>query len=254
MEQVALRCGTRVAYAGGLYSLRNDDSPLPLRTRPRRRFSRKSSSLRARRIFLRGNASDHGCSAGPATAKRPGAVRRVTVTVAREVSESCSFASPTPGTSSLCLLRGYSRAVPGREDPSAVTATFHRALPAVPWSVTALRHAVADFVVGAGIGEPALTGIKLVVSEAVTNVVVHAYVGAERPGEVRVRVCVSDEAVLVMVSDDGCGMVPRLDSPGLGVGLPFIAHTADALDIDHNAGGGTELRMTFRIAVRADRS
>lgn len=135
-----------------------------------------------------------------------------------------------------------------------MTASFRRSLPAVPSSVTALRHAVADFVVAAGVGEPVLTGVKLAVSEAVTNVVVHAYVGAEQPGEVRVRATVSDEEVVVMVADDGCGMVPRLDSPGLGVGLPFIAHTADTLDIDHNADGGTKLRMTFRVAVGADRS
>jgi serine/threonine-protein kinase RsbW/stage II sporulation protein AB (anti-sigma F factor) len=141
-----------------------------------------------------------------------------------------------------------------REDQPAVTASLRRSLPAVPASVTALRHAVADFVVESGIGEPVLTAVKLAVSEAVTNSVVHAYVDAQQPGEVRVRACVHDHEVLVTVSDDGCGMVPRLDSPGLGVGLPFIAHTADTLDIAHNAGGGTELRMTFRIAVAADGS
>ena len=70
----------------------------------------------------------------------------------------------------------------------------------------------------------------------------------------RVNACVEEDEVRRTVSDDGCGMVPRLDSPGLGVGLPFIAHTADTLDIEHNDSGGTELRMSFRIAVRADRS
>ena len=125
------------------------------------------------------------------------------------------------------------------------------ALPAVPSSVTELRHAVADFVTEAGIGDPVLMGVKLAVSEAVTNAVVHAYVGAEQPGEVRVRASVEPDAVRVTVSDDGCGMVPRLDSPGLGVGLPFIAHSADTLDIDHNARGGTELRMTFRVGAGA---
>jgi serine/threonine-protein kinase RsbW/stage II sporulation protein AB (anti-sigma F factor) len=130
--------------------------------------------------------------------------------------------------------------------------TLRRTLPAVPSSVTALRHEVADFVTAAGIGEPVLTGVKLAVSEAVTNAVVHAYVGAEHPGEVRVRASVHDHEVVVTVSDDGCGMVPRLDSPGLGVGLPFIAHTADTLDIEHNAAGGTELRMSFRLTVGAD--
>ncbi|MGH2944203.1 MAG: LVIVD repeat-containing protein, partial [Solirubrobacteraceae bacterium] len=71
---------------GGLYTLRYDDSPLPLcadRTRPRTVLSRKRSSLRAGRILLVGTASDRGCSAGPATRKRPGALRRVTVAVAR---------------------------------------------------------------------------------------------------------------------------------------------------------------------------
>jgi anti-sigma regulatory factor (Ser/Thr protein kinase) len=139
-------------------------------------------------------------------------------------------------------------------DPSAVTASFRRALPAIPSSVTALRHAVADFVVEMGLGDSVLTGVRLAVSEAVTNVVVHAYVDAVIPGEVRVEARVCDEELVVTVADDGCGMVPRLDSPGLGVGLPFIAQAADTLDIDHNAGGGTQLRMTFRLAVRADRS
>jgi anti-sigma regulatory factor (Ser/Thr protein kinase) len=133
-------------------------------------------------------------------------------------------------------------------------ASLRRALPAIPASVTALRHEVADFVTAAGIGDPALTAVKLAVSEAVTNAVVHAYVGLDAPGEVRVHVLVADDEVRVAVSDDGCGMVPRLDSPGLGVGLPFIAHLADTLDIDQHDGGGTELRMTFRIAVGADRA
>jgi anti-sigma regulatory factor (Ser/Thr protein kinase) len=135
-----------------------------------------------------------------------------------------------------------------------VTAVLRRSLPAIPASVTALRHEVTDFIVAAGVGEPVVTGVKLAVSEAVTNAVVHAYVDADTPGEVRVLASVEHDEVLVTVSDDGCGMVPRLDSPGLGVGLPFIARAADTLDIEHNAGGGTELRMSFRIAVAADRA
>ena len=54
-------------------------------------------------------------------------------------------------------------------------------------------------------------------------------------------------------ADDGCGMTPRLDSPGLGVGLPFIAHTTDTLEIEPGDSGGTRLRMSFRIAVGAGR-
>ena len=136
---------------------------------------------------------------------------------------------------------------------------LHRSMVAVPASVPALRTAVADVVRAAGIGEPLLSSIKLAVSEAVTNAVLHAYVGVA-PGPVRVTVAFDDGCLLIEVSDDGSGMMPRLDSPGLGVGLPFIADTADTLDIGSSARGGTCLRMTFglqpagRAARRSDLS
>ena len=125
--------------------------------------------------------------------------------------------------------------------------TLRRSLPAVPASVPALRAAVADYVIAAGVGSPQLDCVKLAVSEAVTNAVMHAYVDADEPGEVHVLVVLCDGTVHVIVRDDGMGMAPRLDSPGLGVGLPFIADTADTLDISSAQSGGAELRMTFRV-------
>jgi len=111
---------------------------------------------------------------------------------------------------------------------------------------------VAEFVMAAGLREPQLAAVKLAVSEAVTNAVMHAYVDDDEPGDVHVVTFVRGATVHVTVSDDGVGMMPRLDSPGLGVGLPFIADTADTLDIDSTEGGGTELRMTFRMSGTAE--
>lgn len=111
-----------------------------------------------------------------------------------------------------------------------------------------MRAAVAEFASAAGVREPQLAAMKLAVSEAVTNAVMHAYLHDDEPGEVRVVTYLRGATVYVTVSDDGIGMMPRLDSPGLGVGLPFIADTADTLDIDSREGGGTELRMSFRMA------
>jgi len=128
-----------------------------------------------------------------------------------------------------------------------VTSPLRRSLPAVPASVPVLRSAVAEFVVAVGVREPQLAQVKLAVSEAVTNAVMHAYGDADEPGEVRVATCLRGGTVYVTVSDDGVGMMPRLDSPGLGVGLPFIADTADTLDIGSTDEGGTELRMSFRV-------
>ena len=122
------------------------------------------------------------------------------------------------------------------------------AVPAVPASVPLLRTQVAEFVFTAGVRDPQLAAVKLAVSEAVTNAVVHAYPDAQ-PGEVRVVTFVEDATVHVIVSDDGMGMLPRLDSPGLGVGLPFIASSADTLQIGVSENGGTELQMTFRMTA-----
>lgn len=118
---------------------------------------------------------------------------------------------------------------------------------AVPAAVPTLRGAIAGFLGEAGIGEPLLTSAKLAVSEAVTNAVMHAYVGAPRPGAVSVNATFDGDSLLVEVSDDGSGMMPRLDSPGLGVGLPLIADTVDTLDIDNSPRGGTVLRMSFLL-------
>jgi anti-sigma regulatory factor (Ser/Thr protein kinase) len=130
-----------------------------------------------------------------------------------------------------------------------MSSQLHRSLPAVPASVPALRAAVAEFVGSAGVRGDHLDAVKLAVSEAVTNAVMHAYLDADEPGEVRVATCLRDGKVYVTVSDDGMGMMPRLDSPGLGVGLPFIADTADTLDIASSARGGTELRMSFQLPL-----
>ena len=123
---------------------------------------------------------------------------------------------------------------------------LHRSMAAVPASVPALRSDVADFARAAGVREPLLSSVKLAVSEAVTNAVLHAYVGL-RPGPVSVAAWLDDDRLLVEVSDDGAGMMPRLDSPGLGVGLPFIADTADALDISSSPAGGAQLLMAFEL-------
>lgn len=129
---------------------------------------------------------------------------------------------------------------------------LHRSMVAVPSSVPALRAAVAAFATAAGVREPLLSSVKLAVSEAVTNAVQHAYLGT-RPGPVRVAARLERDYLLVEVTDDGGGMMPRLDSPGLGVGLPFIADTADSLDISSSRGGGARLRMSFDLRRAAQR-
>ena len=134
-----------------------------------------------------------------------------------------------------------------------VSVHLHESMDAVPAAVPALRGAIAELLGYAGIGEPLLTSAKLAVSEAVTNAVVHAYVDAPRPGAVSVSATFEGDSLLVEVADEGSGMLPRLDSPGLGIGLPLMANTVDTLDIGDSPRGGTLVRMSFRVPEQAHR-
>jgi serine/threonine-protein kinase RsbW len=114
--------------------------------------------------------------------------------------------------------------------------------------VGVLRHAVIDFAAGCGASEVQLEDIALAVSEALSNVVLHAYAGSDRPGDVTVEAWMSEQSFVVVVGDEGSGIVPRVDSPGLGLGLPLIAQLADQLDLRYAAeADGASVRMSFAI-------
>jgi anti-sigma regulatory factor (Ser/Thr protein kinase) len=122
--------------------------------------------------------------------------------------------------------------------------------PATVSAVSQLRRAVGAFLARAGVPDPLLANAKLAVSEAVTNVVVHGYPEASEPGPVNVKAAVERDGVHIVVADEGVGFAPRLDSPGVGLGLPVIAALADELSIDAE-GDGTRLELTFALARRS---
>jgi serine/threonine-protein kinase RsbW/stage II sporulation protein AB (anti-sigma F factor) len=128
------------------------------------------------------------------------------------------------------------------------TERFERRAVAGPGSVAVLRSAVVAFAVTAGARDSACDAIALAVSEAVTNAVMHAYEGIPR-GEVAVEAWPDgDGHLLVQVSDEGIGMRPRTDSPGLGVGLTLITQMADDLRIvDRRDTEGVVVSMRFAL-------
>jgi serine/threonine-protein kinase RsbW len=130
-------------------------------------------------------------------------------------------------------------------DQAVTTERFTGTWPAVPDAVADLRQRVVSFARRVGAPAEAISSIKLAVSEAATNVVLHAYPG--EPGEVHVRVERRQRVLRVTVSDDGGGMLPRPDSPGLGLGLPLIAQLVDGLEVGRRDNGGTSLCMRFEI-------
>jgi serine/threonine-protein kinase RsbW len=131
------------------------------------------------------------------------------------------------------------------------TADLELTLPARAENVAVVRHVLGGVGDALGVDPEILDDVRLAVSEACTNAVVHAYV-EEPTGHVDVLVTHEEDALHVMVRDHGRGMAPRTDSPGLGVGLPLIASLTRAMELSAAPGGGTEVRMTFALTAHED--
>jgi anti-sigma regulatory factor (Ser/Thr protein kinase) len=117
-------------------------------------------------------------------------------------------------------------------------------LPAVPSTVTQLRHRAAGFAAAAGASEEVTEAIALAVSETVTNVILHAYDRGE--GEVSVSCGVDGESVVVEVVDEGRGIEVRRYSHGIGHGLALVGALAQSLDFALGRNGrGTAVTMAF---------
>jgi serine/threonine-protein kinase RsbW len=109
------------------------------------------------------------------------------------------------------------------------------------------RRAVVEWA-GAHVSDPGKLGdIALAVTEATTNAVLHAYRDADA-GSVMVEIERCDEFLCLYVRDEGSGLAPRVDSPGLGLGLGLIAQVSDGADVRSPALGGTEIAMRFNLA------
>jgi anti-sigma regulatory factor (Ser/Thr protein kinase) len=123
---------------------------------------------------------------------------------------------------------------------------LHHTVPAVPGSVRRLRHAAVAFAAGHGANAEVQAQVALAVSEAATNAVVHAYRAATDRGVVHLDAQASPGAIRLTVRDDGCGMEPRADSPGVGLGLPLLAQVTDELEVVNEEG--TSVLMAFVLS------
>jgi len=132
---------------------------------------------------------------------------------------------------------------PGQELPEHPDLSL--TLPARAENVAVVRHAIGGLGEALDVDDQTLSDVKLAVTEACTNTVVHAY--PEGEGPLQVVAYLRDERLMIVVRDEGLGIVPRTDSPGLGLGLPLIATLAESLELGTDEGKRTEVRMTFRL-------
>jgi anti-sigma regulatory factor (Ser/Thr protein kinase) len=123
-------------------------------------------------------------------------------------------------------------------------------LPCAPASVAVARRALSAELREAGIFDWAVGDAALVVSELLSNAILHAY---PLPGErLRVTWDVGDSSVQVAVSDGGSPTRPHANQASVsslgGRGLSIVAHLCDAWGVRTDEAG-----LTVWAVLRAPR-
>ncbi len=116
-----------------------------------------------------------------------------------------------------------------------------------------VRHVLGGVALAMGFEDGLLADVKTAVSEACSNVVLHAYQGESGPLEVTIGV--HESGLMVVVRDRGSGIQPRRvdeEQGVLGVGLSLIQALTDRVEFRGAQGEGTEVRMSFRAEPRGD--
>ena len=123
-----------------------------------------------------------------------------------------------------------------------MSTAFEATIRGTPLGVRMLRREMASMAEDCGMDAQGVADVRLAVTEAATNAVMHAYANGD--GELRVTAVVGDGELAIVVADTGPGLVERDDSPGLGLGLAIIASLSARLRVVSHPGG-TEVHMAF---------
>jgi anti-sigma regulatory factor (Ser/Thr protein kinase) len=128
-----------------------------------------------------------------------------------------------------------------------MTPDMELALAARAENIAIVRHALGGLGEVFAVPEPKLSDIRLAVTEACANVVVHAYPD-DQEGVMEIVASLDEDELTVLVRDWGRGIRPRPDSPGLGLGLSLIAALAETVQLGHGEEEHTEVLMTFALS------
>lgn len=119
-------------------------------------------------------------------------------------------------------------------------------LPAVPGSARIARDRVADVIASATPDRRVRDDVRLCVSEAVTNVVRHAYSSSH--GHITLVVERRDGELHVLVRDAGDGIhAPPARDETRGFGFEIIRRLATGVSVSSAPGLGTEIAMAFKL-------
>ncbi|MGM7635441.1 anti-sigma F factor [Bacillus sp. Hm123] len=120
------------------------------------------------------------------------------------------------------------------------------------------RVTVAAFIAQLDPTMDELTEVKTVVSEAVTNAIIHGYEG-NPAGMVYISVVIDDGLIDLVIRDEGVGMdnveearqplfttKPELERSGMG--FTIMENFMDEVEVTSHQGSGTVIRLKKQIA------
>ncbi len=125
-------------------------------------------------------------------------------------------------------------------------------VPCKPEYVRTIRRAVAEFALSMDMPDSAVEELEIATSEAVANVIRHAYAGYDRLPPIRVKCARRKNRLVLEIIDRGCGfdapaqgVIPDvdLDKEG-GLGIILIKSFMDRVCYFSKPGLGTRIRMT----------
>jgi len=137
--------------------------------------------------------------------------------------------------------------------PDGVDNIMELRFPSLAENVGMARVAVAAFASQLGFTVPEVEELRVAVSEAVSNAVIHAY--PDEPGWVEVTCKLREGTLLVTVRDYGCGIEDveaarrpaySSDPERMGLGFAFMDSFMDSVEVESQVGKGTTVRMTKR--------
>jgi stage II sporulation protein AB (anti-sigma F factor) len=122
--------------------------------------------------------------------------------------------------------------------------------PSLPQNVGLARVIVAAFATQLEFTLAEVEEIRVAVSEAVSNCVIHAYPDME--GEIELELAIEDEELVIRIKDYGIGIEDieqakqatfSTDPERMGLGLVFIESFMECMDIISGPGQGTSIIM-----------
>ncbi len=118
-------------------------------------------------------------------------------------------------------------------------------LPAIAASVREARTWAVAQAVALGLGAEAVESLRLAMSEAVANAVMHAYPGGD--GAVHLSTAREEGVLRFLVEDDGCGRAAAVTATaGAGLGTSLMRALCDEFDV-LDGTPGTRVMLGFAL-------